>query len=197
MTPIILSDFKDAQITGNGPLLATVLDPFVSLGDQNRLRSFSRFSNHDSCSADLRNQLAGFRSSGLKLQKTEIAAWVDILASYWKAVVEILAIDEQYFDCAWSKVFDAWKETANNLIRAYSTNALATWTIPCLNVVGKCLRIIAIRADSEISKQNGNSHASFKENFHDDIVGTSDNNAHLEEAARIINRMFTLCLNDR
>jgi hypothetical protein len=38
-------------------------------------------------------------------------------------------------------------------------------------------------------------HAGF--GFQDDIAADVEKNANLEEAARVINRMFTLCLSDR
>lgn len=90
-------------------------------------------------------------------------------------------------------VFAAWKKLANALIRGYSGSAaIPAWTLPCLYTVGKYLRTFAIKADIEAASQGS---ASF--GFQDDVAADIEKNANLEEAARIINRMFTLCLSDR
>ena len=90
-------------------------------------------------------------------------------------------------------VFTAWKKVANALIRGYSSSAgIPAWTLPCLYTVGKYLRTFAIKADIEAVSQGASSFG-----FQDDVAADIEKNAHLEEAARIINRMFTLCLSDR
>lgn len=58
--------------------------------------------------------------------------------------------------------------------------------------VGKYMRTFAINADLEAASQGS---AGF--GFQDDIAADVEKNANLEEAARVINRMFTLCLSDR
>lgn len=194
MASSIFTDFRDAHVQGNGPLLATVFQPTGTTYDQERLRSFLRYTNHASCPADIKYELQSHRSSGVRLSKAELSVWTDILVAYWKAVGEILNVREESEKPTWARVFTSWKELCNAIIRGYTANNLEVWTIPCLYVVGKYLRIFAIKADEDAA---GHDNANFKDGFQDDIVAAEDSNGCLEETARIINRMFTLCLNDR
>lgn len=121
---------------------------------------------------------------------------MDLYVAYWKAVGEILDAESMRNEANWPKVYEAWKEVANVLIRGYSSAGFQAWTVPCLYVVGQYLRIFAIRADASIknSSQDGVFGAG---SFQDDIVGDYSKNERLEDAARIINRIFTLCISDR
>ena len=92
----------------------------------------------------------------------------------------------------WAAVFEAWKEVTNALIRGYSNGGFEAWTIPCLYVAGKYLRIFAIKAD----EQTG-SNVVFGGNFQDDFNPEAGKNEKLEDAARVLNRMFQLCISDR
>jgi len=85
-----------------------------------------------------------------------------------------------------------WKEMANALLRGYSNFGFESWTVPCLYVTGRFLRIFAIKADEESDATSDNSAS-----FHDDIDADSGKNKNLEDAARVLNRIFTLCLSDR
>ncbi|OQD64446.1 hypothetical protein PENPOL_c007G10473 [Penicillium polonicum] len=183
--------FKHAYLNGSGPELAAVLTPIALSEDRNRLRDFYRFSNAEYISKDLSYAL--FHGKSLKLPKAEQAAWVDIFAVYWEAIGEILQCEDHLPGASVITVFNAWKKVANALIRGYSGSAgIPAWTLPCLYTVGKYLRTFAINADLEAASQGS---AGF--GFQDDIAADVEKNANLEEAARVINRMFTLCLSDR
>lgn len=181
--------FKDAYFKGSGPDLAALLTPLAQ--DPNQLRSFYNFSNPAYLTKDLHHSL--FHGKSLKLPKAEQHAWVDIFAAYWEAVGEVIKCEDNHPSASAVAIFNAWKKVANALIRGYSgSSALPAWTVPCLYSVGKYLRIFAIKADAEVSDQGSTGFG-----FQDDIVADIAKNANLEEAARIINRMFTLCLSDR
>jgi hypothetical protein len=183
--------FKDAYVNGSGPNLAAVLTPIGSAEDPSRLRSFYEFSNAEYISKDLSYAL--FHGKSLKVPKAEQTAWVDIFAAYWEAVGEILQCEDRRPGASVVTVFNAWKKVANALIRGYSGSAcIPAWTLPCLYTVGKFLRTFAINADIEASSRGT---AGF--GFQEDISAEVEKNGNLEEAARVINRMFTLCLNDR
>jgi hypothetical protein len=92
----------------------------------------------------------------------------------------------------WTKVYEAWKEMANALIRGYNSAGFEAWTIPCLYVTGKYLRLFAIRADKETQK-----FGKFGADFQDDFDPESGKNDQLEDAARVLNRMFQTCITDR
>lgn len=183
--------FKNAYLNGSGPELAAVLTPIAPPEDRNRLREFYQCSNAEYISKDLSYAL--FHGKSLKLPKAEQAAWVDIFVVYWEAIGEILQCEDRLSGASVITIFNAWKKVANALIRGYSGSAgIPAWTLPCLYTVGKYLRTFAINADLEAASQGS---AGF--GFQDDIAADVEKNANLEEAARVINRMFTLCLSDR
>lgn len=188
----VFADFKEAQSIGSGPLLAAALTPAAPAQFPDKLRSFYYSTNAVNVSSDLRYALFQDRNTGVKLPKQEQNAWLEIFTAFWKAVGEILKVEESR--SSWNKVFSAWKEVANVLIRAYSSSGLQAWTVPCLYVVGRYLRTFAMRADAETSSQDS---GNFDNGFQDDFVGEFNKNVKLEDAARTINRMFTLCLSDR
>ncbi|GAB1192073.1 COP9 signalosome (CSN) subunit [Aspergillus pseudonomiae] len=188
----IFEDFVQGQRIGSGPRLAAALTPVAPAEYPQRLQSFYRFSNAARVSSDLRYSL--FQANGLKLPKQEQNAWIDIFSTYWTAVGEITKFTDSPSSASWVKVFNSWKDLANILIRGYTNFGLQAWTVPCLYVVGKYLRIFAMKADAELSSQDS---VAFGDNFQDDIAADFEKSAKLEESARIINRMFTLCLSDR
>ncbi|KAB8261997.1 hypothetical protein BDV32DRAFT_120898 [Aspergillus pseudonomiae] len=188
----IFEDFVQGQRIGSGPRLAAALTPVAPAEYPQRLQSFYRFSNAARVSSDLRYSL--FQANGLKLPKQEQNAWIDIFSTYWTAVGEVTKFTDSPSSASWVKVFNSWKDLANILIRGYTNFGLQAWTVPCLYVVGKYLRIFAMKADAELSSQDS---VAFGDNFQDDIAADFEKSAKLEESARIINRMFTLCLSDR
>jgi hypothetical protein len=56
------------------------------------------------------------------------------------------------------------------------------------------LRIFAIKADDQARSGGA---VTFHAGFQDDVVGDFGKNEKLEDAARVINRIFTLCISDR
>lgn len=188
----IFDDFKEGQRNGSGPRLAAALTPVASAANPNRLLSFYYFSNAAHVSSDLRYSL--FQSGGVKLPRQEQNAWIDIFTAYWKAAGELVKFQESPSKASWAQVFEAWNEVCNTLVRGYSHSGLQAWTIPCLYIVGKYLRIFAIRADAESSSPNA---VSLEDRLQEDIAADFTKSAKLEKAARMMNRMFTLCLSDR
>ena len=77
------------------------------------------------------------------------------------------------------------------LIRGYTNCGFEAWTVPCLYVAGKYLRIFAIKADAGAAASVGS-----VTNF-DDFNPEAEKNEKLEDAARHLNRIFTICLSDR
>jgi hypothetical protein len=90
------------------------------------------------------------------------------------------------------KVYEAWKDLTNQLIRGYTACGFEAWTVPCLYVAGKYLRVFAIKADEEMAKGIA-STASFQEESNPE----AEKNEKLEDAARQLNRIFQICLSDR
>lgn len=185
----ILRELEAGHRLGSGPRLAAALTPIDTPEQPDRLKSFYNFSNPAQIPASLRYYLS--QINGVRIPKQELNAWVDIFSAYWKAIGEIVNFNDSPLHASWVKVFDSWKDVANQLIRAYSSPGLEIWTIPCLYVVGTYLRIFASKADAETSSQVAVAYSE------DDLATDFGKNAKTEESARVLNRMFTLCLNDR
>ena len=186
--------FHEAQRVGDGRTLAFCLAPINTDDDPRRLESFTQLSNYQTVSANIRYHL--FQTSGsIKLPKAEANAWVDIFVALWKCVKVIESMEEQ-LGGTWSKAFDAYKEVCNLLIRGYTNNGFQAWTVPCLYTTGNYLRIMGMKADREGKGKDTNGDV-FANGFTDDIMGNTDKNEKLEQAAWVINRQFTICLSDR
>jgi hypothetical protein len=80
----------------------------------------------------------------------------------------------------------------NALIRGYTNCGFEAWTVPCLYVAGKHMRVFAIKADESAANGNG-----LSTHFGDDISPEAEKNENLQDAARQLNRIFTICLSDR
>lgn len=193
---VLFREFNEAHSKLIGPLLAATITPVAPPNNINRLRNFYHGSSQFSVAADIRTGLLAHTHTDLRFLKSEGTTWVDLYVAYWKAVGEILDAESMRNEANWPKVYEAWKEVANVLIRGYSSAGFQAWTVPCLYVVGQYLRIFAIRADASMKSfpQDGVFGA---DSFQDDIVGEYSKNERLEDAARIINRIFTLCISDR
>ncbi|KAK6378998.1 COP9 signalosome (CSN) subunit [Exophiala oligosperma] len=198
----VFADFHNAQRVGDGRLLAACLAPIDTDHDPRRLQSFAQLSNYQTISADVRYHLVQDRNA-VKLPKAEANAWVDIFVALWKCVRELVTIRAASGTGTgtggdWTKVFDSYKEMCNHLVRGYTNFGFQSWTIPCLYTAGKYLRMIALKADSQDKpKDSAAADDAFGNGLSDDIMGDTDKNKTLEQAAWTINRMFTVCLSDR
>lgn len=190
---LLFTDFHDAQRIGSGHLLASCLIPVDTSPGSQRLRSFAHLSNHSTISDDVRYHLFQSPEASYRPPKNEATVWIDIFVALWTTVKELGAIEDSLHQASWGRVFDAYRELTNLLIRGYS-NGFQAWTVPCLYTTGKYLRAFAIKADAEAKSKDGDS---FGNGFSDDIMGNFGKNEKLEQAAWVINRMFTTCLSDR
>ncbi|KAI4178218.1 MAG: hypothetical protein L6R41_008481, partial [Letrouitia leprolyta] len=132
------------------------------------------------------------------LTKAEANAWIEIYVAYWKAIGEILRAETGYHRDDWAiKVYEAWKEVTELLIRGFSHAGFGAWLMPCLYTAGKYLRVFAIKADEEKATKVGNGTVKMEQDIlADDIAVDLEKNERLEDAARVINKIFTLCYSD-
>lgn len=189
----IFAKFKDAQFSGSGSALADVITPNDTPSDPDRLYSFYSSIDPANAASSIRYALFDDRSTGVKLPKQERAIWVDIFVALWKTAGELVKFEENPQRASWDRVFTCWKEFANLIIKGYVNCGFSAWTLPCLYVTGRYLRTFAIKADAEAEANPDVSKA----NFQEDVISDANKNKYLEEASRIINRIFTLCLHDR
>jgi hypothetical protein len=189
----LIHEFRLAYSGMKGDQLAETLRPDMQLHAA-RLRSLWDRGDARSTKADL-NFLFHQDHARVRLSKEETSGWLEIYFAYWKAVGEILAAEGQRVDAraSWSTVYETWKELTSLIIRGYTNHEFENWTIPCLYVAGKYLRLYAIRADAE-KRRSGDAAET---NFQDDFDPESEENKHLEDCARQLNRIFNLCLSDR
>ncbi|KAH8813258.1 hypothetical protein F5884DRAFT_856536 [Xylogone sp. PMI_703] len=187
--------FKRAQASGDGYLLSQTILPIAPNTQPDLLYSFYKSTNFASVKNDFKYKIIYDNKNPFKLSTEEGNAWVDIYAAYWKAVGEILnaeAATQSNSKGAWTKVYESWKDLANCLIRGYTNGGFEAWTVPCLYVAGKYIRIFAIKAD-----EGTGDDTSAGTNFQDDFNPEAEKNEKLEDAARVLNRIFQICLSDR
>ena len=192
----VLGIFREAYAEENGHKLAESITPIAPPDEPVRLHSFYQSTTSFSIQGDLRNAIV--YKSPFKITKAEANAWIEVYATYWKAIGELLSAEEMLKSkqkADWKDVYGAWKEMVNALIRGYTANAFGAWTIPCLYAAGKYLRNFAIKADEQARRSEGN--VTYNEGFQDDVVGALGKNESLQDAARQVNRIFSLCISDR
>ncbi|KAK5121085.1 hypothetical protein LTR85_005569 [Meristemomyces frigidus] len=193
------ADFATAYNTPDGYLLATTISPEPPKSDSARLYNWQRWTNSYSIQTDLRYKLQ--YNPDLHLEKKEASTWLDVFTAYYSFAGKLLSAEEaqnagKSRDADWNAVYESWKEVLSALYRGYSNNVFAAWTIPCLYVVGKYLRVFAIKADDNAASQR-DSGLAFGALQEEDAFGAASKNEKLEDAARQINRIFALCLSDR
>lgn len=189
----IFKEFHQAQRTGDGRLLAACLAPINTLSEPHRLYAFTQISNYQTIQADIRHQILQ-NSNAFKLPKAEANTWIDIFVALWKSAKELLLL-EYNKGGDWGVALKSYKEVCTLLVRGYTNFGLQAWTVPCLYMTGKYLRMIAIKADAEHDRSANNGNI-FTNGLSDDIVGSTNKNEKLEEAARTLQQMFNVCRTD-
>ncbi|KAK3072226.1 COP9 signalosome (CSN) subunit [Teratosphaeriaceae sp. CCFEE 6253] len=196
-------DFATAQRKEDGYLLASTLSPGPPASDPSRLEAFQRWTSSSSLQTDLRYKLQ--YNPALSLTKPAAGAWLDVFTAYHAFTATLLAAEAarnagSTSDADWSAVYESWKEVMNAVYRGYSGDAFANWTIPVLYLVGKYLRLFAIRADASraaVQRDSGMDFGSSLAEGEAAAMTTTAKSDKLEDAARQINRIFALCLSDR
>lgn len=197
---VVFANFRKAIDVGDGYLLASTLTPAAPRNDPGLLYSIARSSNAQTIQADVRYAI--IYNDQVTLPRDESNAWLEVYVAYWKVVAGVLKCEElanqgRPIDAQWSVVYEAWRDVSNALIRGYSNNLFAAWTIPCLYVAGNYLRSFAIKADEHASSGAMNTTWNSSARNEEDLGDSSNQNEKLEDAARQINRIFSLCLSDR
>ncbi len=96
----------------------------------------------------------------------------------------------------WTTVYASWTDLLNVLLRGYQSSGFEVWTIPCLYVVCKHLRIFAAKADEE-RNNNSSLDDNAAEAFQDDFDPETNKRQKLEDCARVLSRVFMVCQTDR
>ncbi|OAA63718.1 cop9 signalosome complex subunit 12 [Niveomyces insectorum RCEF 264] len=187
----LFRDFGQAINDCNGRDLAATLSPSE---DSSRLRNIWNGANHHDARSVIKRKI---QNSTDVLNHNEVQGWTEVYHAYWKAIGEILLIEDQgqgKGKSTWTKVYEAWKDLINAIYRGYTNHGFEAWTIPCLYIIGNYLRIFAIKADDE---RNATATYSGEASFQDDFDAENEKHQQLEDCARQLNRLFQLCLSDR
>ncbi|CAK7236507.1 COP9 signalosome (CSN) subunit [Sporothrix curviconia] len=191
----LFREFGQALGRYNGKELSATLSPVAPADDPYRLRNIWNGAGHHDAKAVIKRKIQN-NSDGLA--HNEVMGWTEVYYAYWKALGQILLVQDAANDggpvSTWARVYEAWKDVLNAVHRGYTNHGFEAWTVPCLYVVGNHLRVFARRADEERkSASNYVGEASFQDDFDAD----SEKNQQLEDCARQLNRLFQLCLSDR
>jgi len=190
-----LVPFHQALASGLAQPVADFFSPVAPAHDPGRLYDFYRASSDEKIEGDVVYAL----EQRMNPKKAKASPWVDIIATYWRAVKEIIKTDEaanlgKLNERQYLAVYDTWKDLTSIFIKHISGGLLPAWAIFTLYFTANHLRKIAIKADEQLAKSKP---AALNTGYSDDIVSTAPQNQKLEEAARVFNRIFALCLGDR
>lgn len=188
------SEFRDAYTNGDGQKLADILLPPSHSQNIAALYTFYQTCNEHNIDDSLRYIFQGQGASRLSISKPELKAWTEIFSAFWRFLGEAItnAVDSKVR----RRRYDAWKTMTNAMIREFNSGNIEAWALPCLYVAGRWLRAFAIEADQE-EREEGKDASTITAMDSDDIAATMAQNDTLSDAARVINRMFTICINDR
>ncbi|KAH7138553.1 hypothetical protein B0J11DRAFT_514712 [Dendryphion nanum] len=174
------------------------LSPVAPSDNPGRLYDFYRASNEQQVENEIRSTLKYSRYS--KIAGKEATAWTEIFVAYWRAVGQILRAEEatnlgRLRGREMADIYDAWKTMVDLIVRHTTNGNLPPWTVVIMYIAANNLRLLAIKADDQLAQSKDDD--TVKSTFQDDIVSTDKRNKKLEEAARVFNKIFSLCLNDR
>jgi hypothetical protein len=207
----LFEDFAKAHAMRNGYLLAQTLSPVPPPDQPHRLRSVWQSTNAHSAKGDIKHFIKTNTLHRAKLSSDELNGWVEVFVAYWSAVGEILAGESgkvssslsvrqpgysRNCQSTWTKAYDAWKDLTSMLVRGYNNCGFEAWTIPCLYMVGKYLRLFAIKSDEERSRIVAEPAAG-NLLMQDDFDSDTEKQGQLRDCEQHLKRIFTLCLNDR
>ncbi|KAL6713784.1 COP9 signalosome (CSN) subunit [Lecanora helva] len=192
---VLCNDFWSACNNGSGPELAATISPIAPPIYLNRLEAIYKNTNAATVSTDIGYRLIKSARTSIQIPNPEIDTWTEIYSAYWYACGNILAAERASSRPDWAKVYQSWKDLANVVIKGYTSGALEAWTLPVLYITGQHLRVFAIKADD--SAQATGEDSSFRNDVLQEDIASGSKNEKLEDAARVINRMFTLCISDR
>ena len=192
---VLFNDYWAACQNGSGPDLAATIAPIAPPSYLNRLEAIYKETNASAVSKDIAYGLTKSAHASIQFPSPEIDTWTEIYSAYWYACGEILTAERTKSRPEWGKVYQSWKDLANTVIKGYSSGALEAWTLPVLYIAGKHLRIFAIKADED-AQATGQAGA-FRNGLLQEDGASDSKNEKLEDAARVINRMFSLCISDR
>lgn len=195
---VLLAEFNTAYTQESGYGIAQVFTPVPTPEDPGRLHNFYRGSNTVSLENELRSSLV-YRND-LGLSKAEGNAWKDAFSTYWSALGDLLHAEDLLAqnrgrDVEWVKVYQAWRKFTESVIQGFQASNFPYWAVPLLPMAGKYLRNLALKADANIRLKEGD--LTYGQGLEDDVADSAEKNENVKDAARQINRMFAVCINDR
>lgn len=90
---LLLADFHQAYLKGDGYLLSRTISPVASPSQQNRFRALYKSANSASQSKAMFRSAIIYKST-TNIPAEEANAWVDIYVAYYEAIAEILKAEE-------------------------------------------------------------------------------------------------------
>ncbi|KAF2815839.1 uncharacterized protein BDZ99DRAFT_124431 [Mytilinidion resinicola] len=194
----IIGRFHQCVAEENGTELAKIFSTKAPASSPNFFYDLRRASNAQHIDGEIHYSLTP--RNGFSFDSAEVNAWAEVFVNYWKAVGEFIGLEEstdrgELKDGQYGEVYDVWKAFTNSLIKYHSSSVLPFWTIPCLYTALTDLRTYAIKADEQSVNAKGS--INFSTGLQDDIVSSVGKNEKLEDYARVLNRVFNMCLQDR
>lgn len=204
----VLGTFETALSIGRGDLLAQTLVPLAPSSNPNLLLTIRNSSSQENIDDDVKyGTVYNNNLSRLSLSKAQKQAWHSVYVAYWKCVCTVIDAEESEqgppdaLAKKWTAAYSAWGEVVRTITLGFQRQQFEVWTLPCLYVGGRYLRVFAIRADEAALVARRKGAAASKAGagaLSDDVAdATLDEHETLEDAARRINSIFGLCISDR
>ncbi|KAI5785887.1 hypothetical protein EDC01DRAFT_692859 [Geopyxis carbonaria] len=177
---------RTALTTQDGPALGTLFNP----RSPTHAQSFAYSSNHAAILSTVRSELLPARSaSGLPSKAMDTL--IDAVAALWEVVYELERGALEPAPGYWARAYRQQRELMALVVRGFGSAGWPCWCLPVLYEGCRALTELAVAADAEEAegraKEAGRALGRQK----------AEKAENLEEAARQLNRAFTLCLSDR
>lgn len=171
------STLRSALTTPNGATLGELFDPT----SETHARAFALSNNH----AQIRSTVTRELPSAPHLTPRALATLIDVTVAFWEVTYTLERGEMGRLPTAsgetlgyWGRAYDAQRTLTNLICRGFTASGWPSWLLPILYTTLRTLRSFAIATDAESAKRTAP-------------------NETLEDAARHLNKAFTLCLSDR
>ncbi|KAI5810314.1 hypothetical protein BZA77DRAFT_335733 [Pyronema omphalodes] len=173
------NSFRNYLATADGRGLGDLLSPTSS--DHN---SFAFSTNHSQIRSQVQNELYGISSFRNGITDKGKNGWIDAVVAFWEVVYELERGDtgrrmgEDGDLGYWGRAYAKQSVYTTVIARGFTSHGWPNWLLPVVYTACRNLRQFAISADEEDKREGKDA-------------------SKLEDCARHLNKMFTLCLADR
>lgn len=223
----LFNEFVEAYSHMNGYRLAATLTPKAPASNPDKLVSFWRSANAQNVKHEIRFRILYDNNNPLKLSAEEGNGWAEVYLCYWKALGEIIAMEEDgdesrvslvlfFHQAAGDEQLEGWlscRSTRLTSLQSTWTKVYEAWKELTLMLIRGYTnhgfdawtipslyatgKYLRIYAMKSDEERNGSSNDNSGMILQDDFDAEAEKHQQLEDCARQLNRIFNICLSDR